>query len=419
MTTTVCPDCGSAVPVDERWVIWCDACGWNLGGTEQREPRGAVGRFLDGAGAVLGRRLAEELKRSEEVKRRLTGATAAAYVLAAVVHLVGVGLIIGAFVLATLTFPNVFALVGAVAMLGFAWLIRPRLGKTPKEGRLERGEHGALYRLSEQVAAALDTGPPDVIVVDEQVNAFWAVAGIRRVRVLGLGLPLLAALEPQERVALIAHELAHGRNGDVRRGLFIGSALTTLSELHQSLVPGESFLTYSSFGILDRFARALLWLLAQPVRGLLLLELHLLMRDMQRAEYLADSLAASVAGTRGVAGLHEKLLLRSVVSMTVQHAARDRVEPSRLFDAIRADIASVPKRERQRQRQVAALERTKLHEAHPPTAMRIDLIESRDALAARVVLADADSDAIDGELERWHEAIGQRIIEQHRASLYF
>ncbi len=52
-----------------------------------------------------------------------------------------------------------------------------------------------------------------------------------------LGLPLLAILDNQEKIALIAHELAHDVNGDPARTFFIGAAVGALIEWHQLLLP--------------------------------------------------------------------------------------------------------------------------------------------------------------------------------------
>ena len=67
-----------------------------------------------------------------------------------------------------------------------------------------------------------------VVGIDRDYNASWSIVGARRRRILRLGLPLLVALDPQERVALIAHELAHARNGDASRSFVVGGALTEL-----------------------------------------------------------------------------------------------------------------------------------------------------------------------------------------------
>src|SRR5262249_8626043 len=155
----------------------------------------------------------------------------------------------------------------------------------------------------------------------------WMVVGVRRRRVLTLGLPLLLLLEPQQRVALVAHELAHARNGDSTRGLVVGSSVRALAEFYAALAPEPSrdgSIAWDDLGFFDMIVNGILWLISRPAYGLLLLQLHLLLRDSQRAEYLADALAARVAGTEATVGLHERLLLESVLGATVQRVTQTR-----------------------------------------------------------------------------------------------
>jgi len=263
-----------------------------------------------------------------------------------------------------------------------------------------------------------DLEPPDIVALDDTVNAYWSVVTLRRRRVLAIGLPLLVVLEPSERVALIAHEVAHGRNGDVRRGLFVSSALNTLAEVYRLLVPGESALTYTDLGIVDQVTRAVTWILARPVGWLYTLEIRLLLYDMQRAEYLADSLAAKVAGRDAVVALHEKLLLEPVIRHAVQRATHDRTDPGSVCDVVAASVRGVPELERERRRRVAALERTRREATHPPTAMRIDVLESRAPTSPLVVLGDDESRAIDAELAPQRSRLGQALVDRYRESLY-
>ncbi len=43
--------------------------------------------------------------------------------------------------------------------------------------------------------------------------------------------PLWLTFTPQERVAVLAHELAHDVNDDVRRSLFVGGAIDALARM--------------------------------------------------------------------------------------------------------------------------------------------------------------------------------------------
>jgi len=181
------------------------------------------------------------------------------------------------------------------------------------------------------------------------------------------------------------------------------------------LLPGKSLLTFSSLGLLDRLARLLMWLVAQPVKGLIVLELHLLLREQQRAEYLADSLAASVAGSEATAGLLEKLLLGKAIGISVHHTAHGKLEPNALFGAIAEHVANLPPRERERVRRVADLEHARLGVTHPPTAMRIRLIEERQALPPKI---DIDEAAIDAELRAERSRVARDLVDGYRAALY-
>jgi heat shock protein HtpX len=282
---------------------------------------------------------------------------------------------------------------------------------------LEREEAPTLYRLADEVADALETRRIDRIVVDSEFNAYWSVGGLRRTRVVGLGLPLVWTLDPQELVALMAHELAHARNGDATRGIIIGSAINTLAEIYNALEgSGRSIVQSEESALLELVSRPLTWLLARPVLGLLYAEFLLLRRDSQRAEYLADALAADVAGTAAVVEFQQSLLNGPTVASVIQRAARDGTTD--LFGSLRAATDAIPERERERRRRVARLEGARLTATHPPTGRRLDLLERRGAAAPKVELDDARAAEIRDELVERCEQLTAQLIDDHRASLY-
>ncbi|MDQ3823301.1 MAG: M48 family metallopeptidase [Actinomycetota bacterium] len=330
------------------------------------------------------------------------------------------GAVVGGVVLAAVAFTNAFAPVGAALLVGTGILMRPRLGKPPDEGVVERSRAPTLHDVVERTAAALGTPTVDMVVVDHEFNASWAVLGVRRRRVLTLGLPLLTAVGPQERVALVAHELAHARNGDATRGLFVGSAVRALAELYWLLAPEElSGELDWDLGAFERIVNGFLWLVSRPAYGLLLLELHLLLRDAQRAEYLADALAADVAGTEAAVALQEKMLLEPTLWSAVKAASRPGANGQRdVFALLSEAVAGVPERERERRRRAARLEGARLSDSHPPTAKRIDLLERREQKQPRVVLDAAASARIDAELASLRAAFGRRLVDEYRDTLY-
>lgn len=410
--------------MDPKLVAWCDACNWNVHAPSIPEPRTTFERLYRRAGIRVSDRLARQLAADDSSQSRLTWSLAAAYVIAASVYL---GLLVlaaaGLFALVA-WFPNPVSWIGLlVAVLAF--LMRPRLGRLPQEGGLGREEAPRLYACIDAVATTLATRSVDLVVVDGSFNAAWSVVGLRRKRVLRLGLPLLTMLSPAERIALIAHELSHARNRDARRGVFVGGAVRALLLQYQMLQPaselvaryhGERWIVRrrSDFGGgFDVLFNALMWVLSRPSALLLQLEWHLLLHETQRAEYLADLAAAEVAGTDATVGLLEKLMLESTFRSTVQHVSRQR--DCDLFAELSAAAASIPERERLRRHRVARLEEARLDATHPPTARRIDLLEQR---RHRPPGLPPDITGFDAELVHRRSDLQSKLIDRHRAAVY-
>jgi Zn-dependent protease with chaperone function len=415
-----CEGCGTRLPVHHGFVTWCHECGWNLTPpTAAERPTGRLGRLYERVGRRLGDRMAERMATAKSLEPTLTPARVTAYAIALGVYAVSLLFVAAGVAFAAILFPNLFALAVGALLVGIGLMLRPRFGKPPKDDVVSAKEAPELHAIVTEVARALEVPSVDTVVVDHEYNASWAILGLRRRRVLTLGLPLLMALEPQERVALIAHELAHGRNGDSGRGLFVGSAVRALSDIYYIVGPEDlSDREPWELGIFDRIVNVFVWVLSRPVYGLLVLELVLLLRDSQRAEYLADALAARIAGTEAVVGLSEKTLLGSTFQAAVQRAARPGADVDLFADATEV-FASVPDRERERRRRIARLDGAKLSETHPPTAKRIDLLERRPVPEAQVLLTPERAAEIDAELRHLRRPLQLRLVEEHRDALYY
>jgi Zn-dependent protease with chaperone function len=399
-------------------MTWCE-CGWNLVAPPVPESSNTrLARVYASIGQRLGDRLVDELRSAERLEPRWTAARVVAYLVASVVYL-GVGLLVAAGVASLVVgFPNPFAIGIALFLFAFAWLLRPRFGKPPDENVVERAEAPTLYAVADEVADALGTKPADVIVVDHEFNATWAVVGLRRTRVLTLGLPLLTMLEPQERVAVIAHEFAHARNGDSGRGFFIGGALGALAEVYAVLAPEDHVESYDELAIFEKLTNMAMWVISRPALGLLYLQVFLLAQDHQRAEYLADALESDVAGSKASIGLSEKLFLEPTFRAVVMQAARGQADDGDLFADLAQRASNIPSRERDRRRRVARLEDARLDATHPPTARRIELVEARGRDEPKVVLNAARSVLIDEELGPRRKAFHRLLVEEHQDSLY-
>ena len=409
-----CPQCGATIPASGPYPAWCDTCGWNLAGPPEEPSRQSKLDVVDRRlAARLGAGLAAEFSADTDLRPRLTRAKAATYVLAVVtLALALVFVLIGVVLLGLgVTRPNIAFLVLGALSVGVGVLMRPRLGHAPRSS-LSRHEAPVLHRLVDDVAAALETRAAGVVVVDDEWNASWSVTGLRRTRVLTLGLQLFRVLEPQERVALVAHELAHGRNGDARRGLLVGSAWRALAELYAILAPDP----YPE-SVFDGMFNAIFWVVSRPVYAVLLVHGRLTAHDAHRAEYLADALSARVAGTEGAARLLDVLLLEGVLHAHVVRLAQYG-DPSGLIDTLADDVRAVPERERLRRRRVAELERSSLDAFHPPVAKRMEVLEARAELPATVTLSGEDAAAIDRELAPLHAGVERRIVDAYRDLLY-
>jgi Zn-dependent protease with chaperone function len=413
-----CPSCAAELVVDERYPTWCE-CGYGL--TAPPPPRrslSAVDRAYAAAGKRLGERAYRRLAAGASLAPRLTAPLVLALVIAALVHLACAALLLGGLALIWFGFPMPLVLLIGVLMVAAGFLMRPRVGAPPDEGMVERAQAPALWRLVDDVADALETAPPDRLVVDARFNAFWSEVGLRRTRVLTLGLPLLAALPPRERVAVVAHELAHARNGDLARSWFIGSAVHGLGELAGLLTPAAGT-DHEETALLEVLSRMLLRVLRLPVDGLLAAEAHLLMQDSRRAEYLADALAADVAGTDAALALEVSMLLGRVVEEPARRRAVTGVrDAAGLLDEARAAVVAVPERERERRRRVARLEGTRLLDTHPPSGLRIALLEQRPHRPARVTLDAAASERIDAELSVHVPEVERRLLDACAGRLY-
>ena len=421
MSEQACPQCGAAIPVNEGFLTWCHVCGWNVSAPPvAHEATGRLARLYDRVGRKLGDRLADQVVEADASRRASSPARIGAYAVATAVHLLSLGLLVGGVALAVLTSFNPFLLVISVIAVGTAILMRPRLGTVPKEGVLEGADAPALHGFVDEVAAALGTRSIDVLVVDDEYNASWQIVGIRRRRVLTLGLPLQTALDPPERVALVAHELAHGRNGDSTRGLFVGSSIRGLAELYDVLAPPEmSAAAWREVDTFDRVVSIFLWIVSRPVLGVLFLQVWLATRDAQRAEYMADALAADVAGTPGAVSLQEKVLLASTFLHVVQRAAHEKDLDADIFDRLAQAVRTVPAREVERRRHVARLEGVRLTDHHPPTGHRIHVLERRPGRAPRVTLDPATSATIDREVEGRRQTLQHKLLDDYRDSLYY
>ncbi|MGI5457291.1 M48 family metallopeptidase [Streptomyces sp. CA-249302] len=413
-TVRPCPECGAEIRADRRFTTWCAACDWNLEPDGRDEEKGRLQRLRHRLAQQYGEGLLADLSTSDE--RQRTGRTTAgvlAYAIALTVHAVTAALVVGGLWL-LIVGRGGFLMVAGILLLALAWPLRPRLNRLPSDARvLSRDAAPELYALIDEIAGALGTQSVDVVVVDARANASVTLLGLRR-RLLTLGLPLWEVLTPQERIALLGHELGHFTNGDTRHGAVVGTAYKSLTTWHYFLAPIERpTITEAFINVVYLLPR---WL----ITGLLTLLELLTSRDSQRSEYLADAAAARAASTEAAVGLMDRLLVTGSITTTLYREVNGRrmrrsgrvtaEDAQGVWEALADHMDSIPESEYERRRRVGERHGHSVDGTHPPTHLRRGLLLGATPVPA-LVTADAERvGRIGAELGDTREALARKVV---------
>lgn len=298
----------------------------------------------------------------------------------------------------------------AALLLWILWQLRPRAPRTPDEGRLAPQDGQHLRELVDRVSTAVGTAAPRTIVLDPHINAGVYDGSRRDGRVLVLGVPLWLALDPQARVALMAHELGHFASGDTRRSRWVAGALGILQGWRHLLLPSpnDDVIQYSDNAfamVASLFARGAMWVVGLVPMALGTALMRLTMRDSRAAEYRADGIAVDVAGRRGVLELLELISRTAGLEAPLQRAS---LAPG--GDVIAAAAGHRPEGPAPEQ-PVEALDP---YDSHPPSRMRLDAVRQGPDPTPAVVVDGALSHAIDAELEPTIRVVERRIRDGYR-----
>ena len=173
-------------------------------------------------------------------------------------------------------------IVCAVFAIWIAIALLPRFSSgKPTEPPAPTEAHAKLRQLIVETAAAVGEPPPDELYVVTSVNAFAArrggALGFGGRRMIGIGLPLLSALEEDEVRAVIAHELGHHHAGDLYLGPWVHRTRMAVA-VALARLEGASFVLHLPFAL---YARVFLRLTRQASRD---------------QELAADAIAGRVVG---------------------------------------------------------------------------------------------------------------------------
>jgi Zn-dependent protease with chaperone function len=400
-----CPQCHLQV-TSFRGARWCPRCEWNLDRYDpERHGRpfgwAIVDRWAHRTAYRWQQRQYAALAGRDLAARRLSATRLVLGAISLLLGACGLAILAAGVLLITYDFPRLTIVPGILLVL-VGLTLRPRFGRVdPLLEALTRDQAPALFRLIDRVAERLGAPAPHVVGMDRAYNATAGAVGLRRRRVLTLGLPLWAALPPQQRVALLCHEFGHFTNGDVRRGLLTQPAFVTLGTLATLTRPDPDELDRAS-GV--TWLGLLLCHLVMSVVSRFFWSLHLAvvwlaLRDGQRAEYLADVRTVAIAGSAGTRGLIDTLVTLDAIAVNVARAARaggDVAAWRAAAGQARQEVAEdLPLRH-----QLSISDETSLFASHPPAGLRRRMVDAQPWQDPAVVLTEQESDRIDAELAR-------------------
>jgi len=253
------------------------------------------------------------------------------------------------------TFPWITA--GVVIWFTIAWfshssMVRSATGSKP----LERKENKRVYNLVENLSIAAGMKMPAVnIIEDDSLNAF--ASGIdARTYTISLSRGIISKLDDAELEAVIAHELTHIRNRDVR--------LLIISIVFVGIFAfiSEALLRSIRFGSLGRGKKnggaAIIVLIILAAIGYLLATLFRFALSRKR-EYLADAGAAELTKRPWALA-----------------SALRKVSADPTIEAVqRKDVAQMFIENPQMNVKKSSLSPTTLFATHPPIQKRIQILE--------------------------------------------
>lgn len=419
--STTCPDCAGPIDYDRRFTPWCATCDWNVDVDSEvplrppsrlhRRQVALLERLARGAIEQVGRRAAERPPRITIGTVTVLVASVAIIAAWLLLLIVGVRLLVGGF--------GWLAGIAGFVMVLVALVGRPRLAPPP-ERSVQRENAPELYRLADEIAAALHAPRAAVLGVTGEWNVGTYRFGVRQRVAVELGLPLWSMATGPQRVGLLAHELAHSVNGDTSRSVVQGNALRLLA-LWAAYTEPDDDLTSGDPGLvgLANIPGNLLMLGLSALLGRLFGMLWLAgYTSRLRAELYADRLAAVVAGRQIAiealrATRHDGAYLRAVAAMAVR-----RPPPADLFEELAAQIAATPSSEIERLRRRELRRPYGQDVTHPPMAVRIEMLERLPpSPVARVTVSAEQMRRIDAELAPYRAEIARRLVEDYRDSL--
>lgn len=362
---------------------------------------------------------------------RRTAGRAGAVVLAAVIVVVAVALLALLVILVWLDdgwTQVIWAAVGALLV----WQLVPRpVRPSPRALPVPAGDASAVRRLVDEVASAVGARSPSDVVVDTVYPTTMVPTGYLGRGTLVLGLPQWSALDDDERLAALAHELRCSAPTRSPAGGLIRLADDLVGRLATLLAPTAAVQPYEgsreqhdadmgALGAGDDLAGARmrreasaavgnagLTAVGAPVRAL---QQALRRSARPAAEHsclMADRQAVALVGTRPAVSLLLSTLPVARGLSAANAAARQQADP---FSAL-AGAARPAAEELERRLTVAEGSNERVGARHAPTAARVRAVRaSTEVATARVDRALVT--AADRELTDYRARLARQLTEE-------
>lgn len=410
---TLCEQCGESVPVISGYAPWCD-CGWNLDSDKLNQTFvSPFQKIYSNLGKRRGRAIFNRIRKEKIGKLGISPTKSVLILFAVGIQLTVLSFFLLGLYLVVFYYSSILLLITGLSLLGLAWVGRPRFNKIPRNS-LDKENFPQLHKLVEDIAAALETEPPDHILITDEFNASVYFAGLSQHKTLSIGLSLFSILDTQEKTAVISHELAHFANGDPLRSSIISVTVNTLAWWFH-ILHCENIWDFRN-GVIMAISEFVGNLLSLIPLFLLQIFAYFMWDESQKAEYLADKLGAQVSGTEAFVSMIAKLLLYPQVLIATQRAALNKKVGA--IEEIIKEIKNFPPRQFDRVKRIAELEESRLDATHPPTIFRLKMLRENFIRNPLVILTKAEETAINQELEKLIEDINYKLTDAFERSLY-
>ncbi|WP_339275906.1 M48 family metallopeptidase [Paenibacillus sp. FSL W8-0426] len=362
----VCPDCGQDIEVNEGYKAWCEHCNWNIAEEEEQGETGwlrTINRKLD---ERFSGRLLDEFKYSVTREFPLTKYRLYAYMLALIVHTSTLA-ILGLAILCFATNSTWLGFLGILLLLLWIAVMLPYRRRLP--GRvITKEDYPELHQLIEEIRQQLNALSVHMIRVTEDYNSYILSWKGKR-KILVLGIPQLAALTTEEKIAIISFQMSLLAHPNAAKHAFVDRAMNLLQSWQDALDQSDS-------GILAILLFPLV-ILGQVVAFFLALFQILLMltlRDeMQRSIYIADYEASLIAGSQAWKSLLLKATMEEFFLTTAFQVAKYPYSKE-LYEEFRQRIATIPRKEMLRAERLQEMQEVHNVFNHPSAKNRLEVM---------------------------------------------